>query len=601
MEKSKACSKYYYDENTPNFLVEYGVGFKEEIDKVDYACGDTITETIGVVSVNTANLDRLLTEVPSIIFLEPRSTYVLQDISPSDIDGFYTIKNDPYLNLSGRGVLVGLVDTGIDYLNEEFTREDGSTRILSIWDQTIVDSTSENVYIGRVFSSDDINKAISFYKNNGDPYNIVPTKDTVGHGTKMASIIGARGFNSNVKGLANDCEFVIVKLLESSNFKKVLRENGLPDRSVYNASEILAGIDYLKRYALKVKRPLVICLGVGTTEGSHDGNNLISRYLTNVSRNRGIVSVCGTGNQGAAQGHSSGAIKNQGEVKTIELKISKFLVELPFYIWVKRPNKMSINIISPVGEQSNFISPKRKSKTEIKYVLSNTIMSLYHFIPETFTGHQLIIIGFKNLVPGIWKIQLKGEYIVDGIYDIWLPPKEVLPEGTVFLEPDPNITLTIPSTARKVVTVGYYNNEKKGGVSESGRGFNSNGLINPDIVTAGVNILTTKPLGGVSTLSGSSAATAVCAGACCLLLQWGIIDKNDLTMDSIKVRSYIMYGAQRRREFIYPSMEFGYGDLDILGTFKFIAGLYKSYSRDYKYNEYYVGNLFIRLPKDMEI
>ncbi len=292
-----------------------------------------------------------------------------------------------------------------------------------------------------------------------------------------------------------------------------------------------------------------------------------SRYITDVGRNRGIISVCGTGNQGAAQGHTSGYIKSLGEIKTIELKISKFMVDLPFYIWIRRPNRMSINIISTDREKSNFISSKRKNGEEIKFVLSNTIMRLYNFIPEHFTGHQAIIV-FRNLVSGIWRIQLSGDYIVDGRYDIWLPTKEVLPEGTVFLEADPNIKLTIPSTARKVVTVAYYNNERNVGISESGRGFNSNGLINPDVITAGVNILTTKPLGWVSTFSGSSAAKAICAGVCVLLFEWGIIKGNDPYLFAQTLKSYLDRGTYQRQGEIYPNPQWGYGILDVFQIFR---------------------------------
>lgn len=604
MANISKCNKFYYSDESPNFLVYYKLGFKEEIDKTDYACGDIITERIAIISVPYKDLDRLISEVKSIAFVEPRSTYVLQDISPNDVDEIYSIKDNTYLNLSGKGVLVGLVDTGIDYLNKEFIREDGVTRIRSIWDQTIENGRDKSVYLGDTFTSDEINRAIDLSKNNGDPYSIVPSKDTVGHGTQIASIIGSRGYNPRIKGIASDCEFVVVKLLESLNFKKVLRENGLEDKNLYNSAEVLAAVDYLKNYALKAKMPMVICIGVGTTEGSHDGESILSRYITVIGRNRGIVSVCGTGNQGAAQGHASGYIKSVGEMKTIELKIPRFIANLIFYIWIKRPNRMAINIISPDGGKSNFIPSNRKNKEEIKFALSNTVLSVNHFIPEHFTGHQAIEVGFRNLVPGIWRIQLRGEYIVDGRYDIWLPPKEVLPEGTNFLEPDPDITLTIPSTARKVVTVAYYNNERNLGISESGRGFNSNGLINPDIITAGINILTTKPSGEVGTFSGSSAATTICAGVCCLLLQWGVVEKNNLMMYSATVRSYLMYGAQRRREFTYPSREVGYGMLDILGTFKFISGLYENLARNTKdnisdYSEYYIGPIFVRIPNEL--
>ncbi len=605
MTTGQKCKNLYYDENSQNFLVEYSSGFIEEMSKIDYACGDIITERIGVISVEFNNLDRLINEVKSIVFLEPRSVYVLQSVSPNDVDEIYSIKQNPYLNLTGKGVLVGLVDTGIDYLNEEFLKEDGKTRVLEIWDQTIKDSKSNEVYIGEVFKEEDINKAINSYKNNGDPYSIVKSKDTNGHGTQMASIIGARGYNKNVKGIAPDCEFVVVKLSESASLKRILRENNLQDKVLYNSSEILAGIDFLKKYATKTGKPMIICLGVGTTEGSHDGNGLLSRYITDVATNVGIVFVAGTGNEGAANGHTSGYIRNSNDVKSIELKVSKIMKYLSFYIWVHRPNTVSINIVSPEGEESKYVPAKKKGSEEIKFVLSNTTLELYNFIPEFFTGHQAFVVVLRNIVPGVWRINLKGDYIVDGRYDIWLPPQEFLPEGTFFLEPDPYITLTIPSTARNVLTVAYYNNEKNSSISESGRGFNLNNLINPDVVTAGINILTTKPLGGESTFSGSSAATAITVGACCLLLQWGIIDKNDLKMNSIKVRAYLIYGAKRRREISYPSKELGYGMLDIFGTFKFIGGIYENYSRGEvieenireSFYEYYVGKLFVRLPQ----
>lgn len=602
MREFSKCTNNYYSENSPNFLIEYRGDFKEKIEKIDYACGDILTERLGVVSVSYENLTRLFNDIKEIVFFENRSQYVLQEVSPINIDEIYKMGENPYLNLTGRGVLVGLVDTGIDYLNKEFMREDGTTRILSIWDQSITSSKNESVYIGDFFEGEEINKAINMYNNGGDPYLVVPSKDNIGHGTKMASIIGARGFNNDIKGIASDCEFVVVKLLESLNYKKMMRENGLEEKPVYNASEILAGIEYLKKYALKLGKPIVICLGVGTTEGSHDGNNLISRYITDVGRLRGIIIVAGTGNQGLSDGHTSGYIKNVGDIKTIELNISTRMSELLFTNWIRRPNKMAINIISPTGESSEFIPPKIRSMEERKFVYTNTVLKVYHFIPENFTGNQSIIIYLANLTPGIWKIQLRGDYIVDGRYDIWLPPKEVLPDRVIFLEPDPNITLTIPSTARKVVTVSYYNNEKNSAISDSGKGFNSNFLINPDITTAGVNILTTKVSGGVTTFSGSSAATAVVGGVCCLLLQWGIIDKNDLTMYSTTLRSYLIYGAKRRKEFTYPNREVGYGLLDLVGVFDFIGGIYEKTNRgdENPNKEYYIGNMFIRMPAGWE-
>ncbi|MBZ9690326.1 S8 family peptidase [Clostridium sp. M14] len=598
--KSRLCPGYY-SADSANFLVEYRGDLKNEIDNVSYVCGDILTNTIGVISLPYEYLDQVLIDVPSIKFIDFRSMSVLQDISPNSIDQILAIKKNPYLNLTGKGVLVGIVDTGIDYLNNEFIREDGTSRVAAIWDQTIQDIKDESVYLGNIYSNEEINKAINAYKGNEDPYAIVPSKDEIGHGTEMAGIIGARGYNGDFQGVANDCEFVIVKLLESLNFQKILQSNNVKYTPIYNSSEVVAGIEYLKNFSVKMNKPMVIYLGVGTTEGSHDGNNLISKYLTSIASVRGIALVAGVGNEGAAEGHASGIIKNIGEIDTMELNIPREMKNFSFQIWVKRPNKMSLNVISPTGEESSFIQAKRNKREEINFVFSNTKLKINYYMPEDFSGHEVIQVIFKDINPGIWKFVLRGDYISDGEYNAWLQPVITLPENIKFLEPDPFSTLTIPSTARKVVTVAYHGLVNESLIATSGKGFNTNGLINPDISTVGINILTTKVLGETTLVSGSSAATAVIAGGCALLLQWGIIDGNDTTMYSTKIRSYLIYGAYRKPELTYPNRESGYGSFDLLGTFNVISRKYRENMKaiNNDFIEYKINKLFIRIPKEM--
>lgn len=599
----------YYDSNTENYLVQYRGDFKEHMDKISYACGDIITDTIGVISVRGEDVERLLKEVPEIVFLGIRTMYVLQDISPSSVDNINNIKINPYLNLTGRNVLIGMVDTGIDYLNEEFIRPDDTSRIISIWDQTIRNNVDNNVYIGQVYLNEQINNAIKAYRNNEDPYKIVPLRDEVGHGTKAAGIMGGRGYNNEFQGIANDSDFVIVKLLESENFKKQLRDNSLKEIPVYNSSEIVAGLEFLKKIAVEKNQPMVIYIGVGSTEGSHDGTNLVSRYVTALGNNRGICCVSGVGNEGDSQGHASGNIKTVGDTKVVELKIPREIKYFRLNIWVRKPNIASLNVISPTGEASTIIDAKIGKIQPIKFVFLDTTMVIQYYQPENFTGHELINIVFNNIKPGIWSFNLIGEYITDGRYDIWLSPKGTLPENTVFLEPDPFNTLTMPSDAVNVVTVAYYGN-KNALIAASGKGFNTNNLINPDVATIGVNIITTKTSGGITTFSGSSAATAVVAGACAILLQWGIVDGNDITMYSKKIRSYLMYGAARNQLFRYPSREIGYGEFDLLGTFNVISRTFRELINEENINrsgekdinenrdfmEYDIKNLFIRIP-----
>jgi len=595
----KKCNLYY--EDSPDYLVEYRGNFQEEIDKISYACGDIITNTIGIISTSPQYLYQLLKDVPSIIFIDPRSKFVLQDISPSSVDNINAIKINPYLDLNGRDVLVGMIDTGIDYVNEEFIREDDTSRIASIWDQTIQDTSDQSVYIGKTYSNQEINNAINAYRNKQDPYAIVPSKDDIGHGTEIAGIIGAKGYNKEFQGVAPNCEFVIVKLFQSINFKNELKANGVKDTPVYNTSEVLAGIEYLKNFSIKANKPMVIYLGIGTSEGSHDGNNLISRYLTSVGTIRGIVLVAGVGNEGAAEGHASGYMQAVGNIATVELKIPREIKYFSFNIWVLKPNRASLNVISPNGEASNFIKAKSNKIGIYNFVFFKTEMIVKYYAPEHFTGHEVINITLNNIKAGIWTFQLRGDYITTGKYHIWLPPQKTLPEDTKFLQSDPFITLTIPSTARKVTTVAYYGNENAL-VASSGKGFNTNDIeINPDIATLGINILTTKALGGTTTVSGSSAATAIVSGACALLMQWGIVNRNDITMYSTKVTTYLIHGADRSNPiYRYPNREIGYGFFDLLGTFNIISRSYRKddgIALDNNFIEYYVDKLFIRIPK----
>lgn len=596
---SNSECKYYLDENAPGYVVEYRGDFKEQIDKIDYACGSAITDTLAVVSVNEDNLDRLRKDVPAIIFIEARSVYTLQDIAPTDVDNIYQIKSNPYLGLNGKGVLVGFIDTGINYLNREFMREDDTSRIISLWDQTIQGDEKSDIYIGKIYSNEDINNAIKAQKNGQDPYGIVGSKDEVGHGTKMAGVIGARGYNGKVVGIANNCDFLVVKLLESPNYKRILRENRLPIVPVYNNSEVLAAIVYLDETAKKLDRPIVIYLGIGSSQGSHDGDNITARFITSVANKSGVVFVTGTGNLGNSEGHITKYIKNVGDIDTVELNIAKTIEIFDFYIWIQKPNRMSLSIVSPAGEEVGFFTTKIISSNNRKFYLTNTEVEVKGYDPENFTGHQLYSLKFTSIKPGIWKLKLRGDYVINGRYDIWLQDKNLLPEDTKFLEPNQYNTLTIPSTARMVVTVSYYGDLTDKILAESGKGFNTNYLINPDIATVGRNVLTISTEGSSTVpVSGSSVATAIVVGVCALLLQWAIIDKNDLTINSTKIRSWLIYAAKRESNYSYPNEESGYGKLDFSEVFNILAGSYRgNINKDYE--EYYIKDLYVRVPKIM--
>ena len=351
-------------------------------------------------------MKQLRKDVPSIRYIQTRVPYVLQEVSPQETDNISTIVNNPYLDLYGNGVIVGIVDTGIDYLNKEFMREDDTSRILTIWDQKSTKKPNDSVYVGSIFNNEDINDAIKSKADGGDPYDIVDSRDEIGHGTKLASIIGARGYYRNVKGIAPNCDFAIVKLLNSLSYEKAFRENGIENVPVYNEVEIIAGIEYLKNYALSLKRPLVICLAIGCTEASHDGRGLFSRYLTTIASIRGVAVVAGVGNEGSAQGHASGVIELENSVEKIELSIPREIKNFNLAFWIQRPNIMSLNIKSPSGEESSFIDAKIFLERSFKFILTDTSVNINYYVPDTFTGNELIYVEFLDIIAGILSFEL---------------------------------------------------------------------------------------------------------------------------------------------------------------------------------------------------
>lgn len=599
------CNLFIDQENVETYLVEYRGDLLEQIKNIDYACAFKITNKLAMIAVKDNRLEELRKEIPAIIFVNFRNKYVLEGTSTSDISNIEPIKLNPYLNLTGRGVIIGIVDTGIDYTNKEFLREDNTSRVEVIWDQTIntpgSNQNSDEIFTGTVYDNAKINEAVKAKLDGNDPYTIVPSKDEIGHGTQMASIVGARGYDEDVVGVANDCTFAIVKLMESQKFKKQLEDENIRDVPVYYLSSIIAGIEYLKNYALKVKKPMVILNSIGTSDHSHDSSDVFSRYLSEVSSYRGLVLVASCGNEGAAEGHASGHLTGIDDIKEANLKIEEEMKLLEFKVWVRRPNKMSIAVISPSGESSQFMTSNLYKEKVIEYVFEDTTLKIDFYTWDNITGLQVFVLSFSNIKPGIWKIRLKGEYIVNGRFDIWLPPAKTLKPNTKFLEPDSNLTINVPGSSRKVISVGYYNQNNNSIVAESGKGFPLFPIIKPDIAAPGIDIFATSTDGRKVTVTGSSAATSIVAGACALLVQWGIVDGNDSTMYSNKILSYLIEGATRDSNKKYPDYSLGYGTLNLLGTFGSISGL-KAENRILRdYIEYNTNNLYVRLPRNIEV
>ncbi|WP_454055466.1 S8 family serine peptidase [Clostridium sp. Marseille-Q7071] len=570
---SPGCRELYLDENYETFMVEYNGDIISELDRFDYACAFLAEPFYAVISVQRGRRAELLRNVRSIINVERTKLYTLSVLSPVDTANISQFHENPYLNLRGRGVIVGIIDTGIDYLNIEFMTEDDRTRIVSIWDQTIQAGTPpEGFAYGTEYLDTQINEAIAASFRGEDPYAIVPSRDENGHGTAVAGIAGGRG-RAGVTGAAPDCQFAIVKLKQAKRL--TLEERGVifpVDIPIYQTTDVVLGLSYLTSIQRKLNRPMVICVPIETNYGGHDGSAISERFIDYFSITRGIV-VAGAGNQGASETHVSGRFKNTGETQIIELSVDSNQVGLEINIWCNQPDKVSVGIISPSGEVLERVPEKLQGVEDIRFILEGTTVSITYYLPEDITGDELISIVMRNVTGGIWQIELIGDSIVDGRYNAWIYQRALLKPNTRFLRPDADITLTIPSTSRSAIVTAYYDQDNNTIVTSSGRGYTRDGRIKPSVATGGVDVLTTRPGGGTTTVTGSSAATAVLSGAVALILQWGIVEGNNTTLYASEITTYLITGTRKRPGDIYPNKAWGYGMLDLAGVFRNIRSL----------------------------
>ena len=565
--------------------------------KIPDVSGVMIASNLAVIITPANKINEISNIVLRIVNIEVSTILTLNSISPLEASGAPVFNNNPYLRLNGRGVLVGIIDTGIDYLNKEFQREDDTTRIVRIWDQTIQgDKDIYDLKYGTEYTEDQINQAISLQTSGGDPYSIVPSKDDIGHGTRLAGIIGGRGINPDLKGAAPDCQFVIVKLSRATKVEldaAVIDKTDVPSYTPWSA---LLALRYIIAVARELKRPVVVFEPLGSNMGSHIGNGIVEQSINNYSSQSGTVVVVPTGNQGNTDTHTEGIIESAGDIKDIEIRVGEKQKNLPIEIWVNKPNRVKLSIVSPSGEVIDNLEAKNTNNERIKFLYEGTEMIVNFTSPELSTGDSLIFIRAYNLKAGIWKFRLTGQYIVDSKYYAWIPQRELIDSETKFLNSVGYTTLTLSSTSSGAISVAYYNQDDNSVISESGRGYTRYGMIKPDIAAGGFNAIVTNPGGGTSVISGSSVAGAVVAGCCALILQWAVVDKNYPDIYAAQIKTYIISGAKGRPGDVYPNKEWGYGMFDMQGVFDRIRETYNPRS-DEDYEEYKVNNLFIRMPK----
>ena len=519
------------------------------------------------------NLIDAISNLEQIIFIEKPKRLEYSVLNGKRESCINQVQQDNFLNngmgLFGEGVIVGIADGGIDYTNSVFRNQDGSTRILRLWDQ-VTDT---------VYSESDINQALMLENS----YTKVNSRDLTGHGTHVAGIAAgnfADNKNNNL-GIATKSKLVIVKMATAT------------DNSFPRTTRLMEAIDFIVKTANEYKMPLSLNISFGNTYGSHDGTTLVSSYINSVIDGNRISVQIGTGNEGDGIGHTSGyAFSNED----VELQVSAYQKSISIQLWKDYVDTFAIQIEAPTGERTpvirenniesnrlnNGISDEtsneigrsisdnvenRRGNSISSYTLGNTNVFILYGSPKPYTRYQEI---YMDLIPvnqyidsGIWIIRIIPEVSVVGRYDMWLPGNQSINTFTGFLKPDPEITLTIPSATDKAISVGAYDTSTDKVATFSGRGFTrENNQIKPDIVAPGVNIRSAATGGGTTVLSGTSMATPFVTGSAALMMEWGIVRGNDPYLYGEKIKAYLIRGAKHLPGYEqWPNKQAGWGAL----------------------------------------
>lgn len=505
--------------------------------------------------------------------------YGLQDTTALEVSGISPVFEQPALNAAGRGVLIGFIDTGIDYTNPLFRNADGTTRIYNIWDQSVSgESAPEPVpgfqpLYGTVYSQAQINQALS----SEEPYKIVPSRDTDGHGTFMAGVAAGNQISlpEPFSGAAPESSLAVVKLKPA---KQYLRDFFLirPDIPAYQENDIMAAVSYLLGLASQYQMPLVIYLGTGTSQGAHDGTSPLSLQLQDLIGTQGFFLSAGAGNEAGYHHHYFGGISENQDFDDVEIRVGSGEAGFCLEMWAKNPELYTVGFVSPSGEIVERIPLVLGNDTVIPFRLDSSRISLSYLPNETNSGSQLIFMRFETPAQGIWHIRVYPVLSIHGQFHMWLPMHGFVSEETIFLRPDPDTTITDPGNSLMPATVSTFNHSNNSIYIHSSRGYTRDGQIKPDLAAPGVrvqgpaiqtekNAETKAPV--LTWRTGSSVAAAITAGAAAVLLSWGITAGNDKTLTSTSLKAILIRGADRNPGFSWPNRQWGFGMLNLYQSF----------------------------------
>ncbi len=486
--------------------------------------------------------------------------YALTDTDAINKAGISAVQNYPTLQLLGSGVMIGFVDTGIDYQNRIFRDINGGSRIAGIWDQTIQDGAlPQGFAYGSEYTKETIDQAL----RSENPLGIVPSIDTNGHGTFLASIAaGNRDLENQFQGAAPKAVIGMVKLKEAKDYLKeiyAIKKNAV----CFQENDIMQGIYYLHQLARRQNLPLVLCLALGSNFGGHNGTTMLSRILDRYANTLNRCVVTSVGNEAAQRHHYYGVLSSDVHAEEAEIRVESGNEGFVMELWTKIPNVVTTYLVSPSGERSPAISIRQGSRFDYTFTFDRTRVEIeYRFLLEN-NDSQLIFYRFTNPAAGIWRVGVEPLHISDGEFHIWSSMKEFIDGDVYFLEANPDVTLTDTGTTRDAITVSYYNAVENSIDINSGRGYTRGRLIKPEFTAPGVQVTGTGIDGRFVKRSGSSIAAGITAGAAALIMEWLMQQPNVTGVTTSQVKNILLLGVEQGILPEYPNREWGYGRIDL--------------------------------------
>lgn len=576
--------------------LDLNVGYSEELEEweliirytgsleqIRRELGISIEELLGgyaVIRIPQYLIGRL-SDYPQIDYIEKPKSLILEQMVGITASCINPVRLPDY-NLRGNGVLVACLDSGVDYRHPDFRNADGTTRIVTMWDQTIPGNPPAGFDTGSEYSAEDINRSLGVGTGGNDlfpageekrlvqqtedmvPGDFVPEFDSSGHGTAVLGIMAGNGNASGgtIVGVAPEADIIVVKLGSPS-------QTGFP-----RTTQLMTAIDYSVRYAIKTDKPLAINISYGNNYGAHNGDSMLERYVDTVSGLHKISIVAGTGNDGITARHTSGALET-GRNEIIEIYVADYVNSFNLQIWKHYLDDFDIGLETPAGRIVGPFSPYASVQN---YTLPAENIAVYYSEPTPYNPEQEIYVSWiprdNYITAGIWRVHLQPREILAGDYTMWLPVAGSTSSEVSFINPSIFNTLVIPSTARYVISVSAYDSRNDTFANFSGRGpVVEQGVpqrtAKPDLAAPGVGINTSSVGGGYREFSGTSFAVPFVTGAAALLMQYGIVDKNDPYLYGEKLRANLIRGARRLSfQQMQPSPLVGWGALCVKNSLK---------------------------------